>query len=265
MLGILSISRFSPYKDLPMEISCLSTAFDAYSITWLHTSKTDQFQRGWSIHPSSFKSPNLPFQDPRQHEVLAIWGSKELPFTEVSDVGYLSLSISRSSGTIFLPRGGSPSHNPRLCFRLLGPLPLGCVGISLLGESKLSLQLAYRHATRASEDLGPFLRLCLLDHSFPAFVEQVEKELCKIAKEKSSNLTRVIVMYDNLSKLESMHNTYIGPAGSSSAEQKESGEGHREKRKQCGRSHENRHRSKVPPEDVLTPPAPEATERQRHV
>lgn len=30
--------------------------------------------------------------------------------------------------------------------------------------------------------------------------------------------------------LESMHNTYIVPAGSSSAEQKESGEGHREKR-----------------------------------
>ncbi|MGH0139432.1 UNVERIFIED_CONTAM: hypothetical protein FKN15_070264 [Acipenser sinensis] len=36
--------------------------------------------------------------------------------------------VSRSTGTDFLPRGGSPSHNPRMCFRSLGPLPLGCVG-----------------------------------------------------------------------------------------------------------------------------------------
>ncbi|MGH0132126.1 UNVERIFIED_CONTAM: hypothetical protein FKN15_048765 [Acipenser sinensis] len=54
---------------------------------------------------------------------------------------------------------------------------------SLLGESKLSLPLAYRHSTLPSEELGPFLRLCLLDQSFPAFVEQVEKELRKIANE----------------------------------------------------------------------------------
>ncbi|MGH0121505.1 UNVERIFIED_CONTAM: hypothetical protein FKN15_002454 [Acipenser sinensis] len=54
---------------------------------------------------------------------------------------------------------------------------------SLLGESKLSLPLAYRHSTLPSEELGLFLRLCLLDQSFPAFVEQVEKELRKIANE----------------------------------------------------------------------------------
>ncbi|MBN3273423.1 DPY30 protein, partial [Polyodon spathula] len=31
-------SHFSPYNDLPMEISCLSATFHAYSITWLRTS-----------------------------------------------------------------------------------------------------------------------------------------------------------------------------------------------------------------------------------
>ncbi|XP_034758068.2 meiotic recombination protein REC114 [Acipenser ruthenus] len=64
-----------------------------------------------------------------------------------------------------------------------GRLPIKCLAQSLLGESKLSLPLAYRHFTLPSEELGPFLRLCLLDQSFPAFVEQVEKELHKIANE----------------------------------------------------------------------------------
>ncbi|XP_058854407.1 meiotic recombination protein REC114-like [Acipenser ruthenus] len=64
-----------------------------------------------------------------------------------------------------------------------GRLPIKRLAQSLLGESKLSLPLAYRHSTLPSEELGPFLRLCLLDQSFPAFVEQVEKELRKIANE----------------------------------------------------------------------------------
>nr|XP_035936369.1 meiotic recombination protein REC114 isoform X1 [Halichoerus grypus] len=31
-----------------------------------------------------------------------------------------------------------------------------------------------------TEELGPFLRLCLMDQNFPAFVEEVEKELKKL-------------------------------------------------------------------------------------
>lgn len=31
-----------------------------------------------------------------------------------------------------------------------------------------------------AEELGPFLRLCLMDQNFPAFVEEVEKELKKL-------------------------------------------------------------------------------------
>ncbi|MBN3284376.1 MPPE1 Metallophosphoesterase, partial [Polyodon spathula] len=74
---------------------------------------------------------------PRQCEVSANWGSNERPFTEVSDAGYLSLSISFRVPVFrdHLPlRGGSTSHNPHICFRLLGPSALSV----LLGPSALS-------------------------------------------------------------------------------------------------------------------------------
>ncbi|XP_058521439.1 meiotic recombination protein REC114 isoform X2 [Ochotona princeps] len=42
------------------------------------------------------------------------------------------------------------------------------------------LPLAYHQTPWAAEELGPFLRQCLLDQHFPAFVEDVEKELRKL-------------------------------------------------------------------------------------
>uniref|UniRef100_A0A8C0JTW7 REC114 meiotic recombination protein n=1 Tax=Canis lupus dingo TaxID=286419 RepID=A0A8C0JTW7_CANLU len=39
---------------------------------------------------------------------------------------------------------------------------------------------AYEQSTWDAEELGPFLRLCLMDQNFPAFVEEVEKELRKL-------------------------------------------------------------------------------------
>uniref|UniRef100_A0A8C4SPR2 REC114 meiotic recombination protein n=1 Tax=Erpetoichthys calabaricus TaxID=27687 RepID=A0A8C4SPR2_ERPCA len=63
---------------------------------------------------------------------------------------------------------------------LQGRLPIRCLAQSFLEGVKLSLPLAYQHSTLQAEDLGAFLRLCLLDHRFPAFVEQVESELQKI-------------------------------------------------------------------------------------
>ncbi|KAM8907499.1 meiotic recombination protein REC114 isoform 2-T2 [Lycaon pictus] len=38
----------------------------------------------------------------------------------------------------------------------------------------------YEQSTWDAEELGPFLRLCLMDQNFPAFVEEVEKELRKL-------------------------------------------------------------------------------------
>ncbi|KAE8297327.1 Meiotic recombination protein REC114 [Larimichthys crocea] len=47
----------------------------------------------------------------------------------------------------------------------------------LLGETAVTLPRAYRHCSLAQGDLEPFLRICLLDPSFHAFVEKVEGEL----------------------------------------------------------------------------------------
>ncbi|KAM9070081.1 meiotic recombination protein REC114 isoform X4 [Sarcophilus harrisii] len=49
---------------------------------------------------------------------------------------------------------------------------------SILTSAKLPL--AYEQATWNAEELGPFLKLCLMDQNFPAFVEDVEKELKKL-------------------------------------------------------------------------------------
>ncbi|XP_027408974.1 meiotic recombination protein REC114 isoform X2 [Bos indicus x Bos taurus] len=42
------------------------------------------------------------------------------------------------------------------------------------------LPLVYERSAWNAEGLGPFLRLCLMDQNFPAFVEEVEKELKKL-------------------------------------------------------------------------------------
>ncbi|NWH72215.1 RE114 protein, partial [Piaya cayana] len=47
---------------------------------------------------------------------------------------------------------------------------------------KSELPLVYRHTVWDAKELGPFIRLCLMDQSFPAFVEDVEKELKKLAE-----------------------------------------------------------------------------------
>uniref|UniRef100_UPI00398ECFD8 meiotic recombination protein REC114 n=1 Tax=Pristiophorus japonicus TaxID=55135 RepID=UPI00398ECFD8 len=54
---------------------------------------------------------------------------------------------------------------------------------SMLGATSPKLPLAYQQSALNTEQLGPFLRLCLMDQSFPAFVEQVEQELKKLIDE----------------------------------------------------------------------------------
>uniref|UniRef100_A0AAY4AUP2 Uncharacterized protein n=1 Tax=Denticeps clupeoides TaxID=299321 RepID=A0AAY4AUP2_9TELE len=64
-----------------------------------------------------------------------------------------------------------------------GTLSLRCLAQHFLGEGDLSLPMAYHHLALPHGDLEPFLRLCLFDPSFPAFVEEVEGELKKLANE----------------------------------------------------------------------------------
>ncbi|XP_069546580.1 meiotic recombination protein REC114 [Brachyistius frenatus] len=52
-----------------------------------------------------------------------------------------------------------------------------------LGETAVTLPQVYRHSSLEQGDLEPFLRACLLDPGFYAFVEKVEGELRKLLKE----------------------------------------------------------------------------------
>uniref|UniRef100_G1MT86 REC114 meiotic recombination protein n=1 Tax=Meleagris gallopavo TaxID=9103 RepID=G1MT86_MELGA len=72
------------------------------------------------------------------------------------------------------------------------PLPDSCTNFgerrstvqlaqSVLNQ-KFELPLVYRHSAWSAQELGPFIRLCLMDQHFPAFVEDVEKELKKLTE-----------------------------------------------------------------------------------
>ncbi|XP_075361726.1 meiotic recombination protein REC114 [Mycteria americana] len=49
-------------------------------------------------------------------------------------------------------------------------------------KKKFELPLVYQHSVWHAQELGPFIRLCLMDQNFPAFVEDVEKELKKLTE-----------------------------------------------------------------------------------
>nr|XP_026651237.1 meiotic recombination protein REC114 [Zonotrichia albicollis] len=78
----------------------------------------------------------------------------------------------------FLPVQGAEEQSPSQDSQAMDtehapdePLPDSCTS---LGERRSVAQLA---------QLGTFMRLCLMDQHFPAFVEDVEKELHRLAKE----------------------------------------------------------------------------------
>uniref|UniRef100_A0A8C6JR23 Uncharacterized protein n=1 Tax=Melopsittacus undulatus TaxID=13146 RepID=A0A8C6JR23_MELUD len=50
------------------------------------------------------------------------------------------------------------------------------------GDWKLELPPVAWHPVWGTQELGPFIRFCLLDQHFPAFVQAVEKELQKLAE-----------------------------------------------------------------------------------
>ncbi|XP_062248984.1 meiotic recombination protein REC114 [Platichthys flesus] len=52
-----------------------------------------------------------------------------------------------------------------------------------LGEAAVTLPQVYRNCPLAEGDLEPILHVCLLDPSFPGFVERVEEELKKLLQE----------------------------------------------------------------------------------
>ncbi|NXJ10159.1 RE114 protein, partial [Odontophorus gujanensis] len=110
--------------------------------------------------------------------------------------------------TEYVPVHGADEQSQNLCYSLSpaegteqdtserrvsrAPLPDSCTNF---GERRSMMQLAqsvlkqkaelpllYRHAVWSTTELGPFIRLCLMDQHFPAFVEDVEKELKKLTE-----------------------------------------------------------------------------------
>ncbi|XP_013880996.1 meiotic recombination protein REC114 [Austrofundulus limnaeus] len=64
-----------------------------------------------------------------------------------------------------------------------GTLSIKRLAQHFLGDTPVALPQMYNHSSLAEGDLEPFLRVCLLDPSFPAFVEKVEEELKKLLKD----------------------------------------------------------------------------------
>ncbi|XP_023608867.1 meiotic recombination protein REC114 isoform X2 [Myotis lucifugus] len=61
--------------------------------------------------------------------------------------------------------------------------PGGRTSVTQLAQSLLAseeLPLVHKQSAWNAEELGSFLRFCLMDQNFPAFVEEVEKELKKL-------------------------------------------------------------------------------------
>ncbi|XP_006866570.1 PREDICTED: meiotic recombination protein REC114-like [Chrysochloris asiatica] len=75
-------------------------------------------------------------------------------------------------------------QNPEQLRSTSGPsTPEGRASMTRLAQSLLTseeLSLAYSQSAWGAEEIGPVLRLCLMDQNFPAFVEEVEKELKKL-------------------------------------------------------------------------------------
>ncbi|XP_053512787.1 meiotic recombination protein REC114 isoform X2 [Artibeus jamaicensis] len=106
---------------------------------------------------------------------------------EGSSQGPMPAADSRTEGRVqsvpLLLPGSHQEPGQQRCMPASTGIAGGRTSVTQLAQSLLAseeLPLVYEQSAWNSEELGPFLRLCLMDQSFPAFVEQVEKELKKL-------------------------------------------------------------------------------------
>ncbi|XP_021563306.1 meiotic recombination protein REC114 [Carlito syrichta] len=98
------------------------------------------------------------------------------------------LRVSGSQGRLWCPvepPGNSAHQHPeqQVCVTASTGAPGERTSVTRLAQSLLAseeLPLVFEQSAWRVEELGPFLRLCLMDQNFPAFVEEVEKELKKL-------------------------------------------------------------------------------------
>ncbi|XP_021082535.1 meiotic recombination protein REC114 isoform X2 [Mesocricetus auratus] len=95
------------------------------------------------------------------------------------------LQAGESQGKDPLQQGPYLNREQQMCVAAGTGILEGRTSVMHLAQTILTsekLPLAYEQSSWGAEELGPFLRLCLMDQNFPAFVEEVEKELKKITQ-----------------------------------------------------------------------------------
>ncbi|KAK9542467.1 hypothetical protein VZT92_000327 [Zoarces viviparus] len=107
---------------------------------------------------------------------------KLMEYTSVTTLDGTPLPPNQSTAEASAPviQGKAVEVDPEV---VQGSLSIKRLTQHMLGETAVTLPQAYRHGSLAQGDLGPVLRVCLLDPSFPAFVEKVEGELRKLLQE----------------------------------------------------------------------------------
>ncbi|XP_038178416.1 meiotic recombination protein REC114 isoform X1 [Arvicola amphibius] len=95
------------------------------------------------------------------------------------------LGAGESQGKDLLQQGPYLNLEQQVCVAAGTGAPEGRTSVMHLAQTILAsekLPSVYEQSSWGAEELGPFLRLCLMDQNFPAFVEEVEKELKKITQ-----------------------------------------------------------------------------------
>uniref|UniRef100_A0A2K6TQX9 REC114 meiotic recombination protein n=1 Tax=Saimiri boliviensis boliviensis TaxID=39432 RepID=A0A2K6TQX9_SAIBB len=95
-----------------------------------------------------------------------------------------SESQGKDSASVPWQHGSQQYSEQQVCVKAGTGTPDGRTSLTQLAQTLLAseeLPHVYEQSAWDAEELGPFLRLCLMDQNFPAFVEEVEKELKKLA------------------------------------------------------------------------------------
>ncbi|XP_016057095.1 PREDICTED: meiotic recombination protein REC114 [Miniopterus natalensis] len=117
---------------------------------------------------------------------LAQYVTVQAPDGNSWDPGPLRAGGSRGKDcvpSIPLQHGSHQKVEQQQCAPAITSAPGGRASVARLAQSLLAseeLPLVYEQSAWNAEELGPFLRFCLMDQNFPAFVEEVEKELRKL-------------------------------------------------------------------------------------
>ncbi|KAI1234982.1 hypothetical protein IHE44_0002610 [Lamprotornis superbus] len=111
----------------------------------------------------------------------------------VAQLAQRKAHIQKSQLTDSIPRAAKPGSS--MFVQRAGGLGCGCVLVSQIRATfptfpwqsvlrqRPGLPPALWQPAWSARELGPFIRLCLMDQHFPAFVEDVEKELHRLAEE----------------------------------------------------------------------------------